>query len=126
MAKARQNKQPSNPLTVIAALIGIVELAFAYPITKLSGTNQTIFVVFMVSFPVLLMSCFFLTVWFKPGHLYAPRDYANDQSFLGGIGRVPALPVPRAIPPPEEPESSADSSRGTDAGRESVGRKDDI
>jgi hypothetical protein len=126
MAKPRQSKQPLNPLAVIASLIGVVELAFAYPITKLSGSNQTILVFFMVGFPVFLVSCFFLTVWFKPGHLYSPRDYADDQSFLGGIGRMPGLPSQRAIPLPDEPQTSSESARGKDVGQGSLDRQNDI
>lgn len=87
-----------NPLAVISTLIALVEAAFAYPVTRLSGLNQTIFVLFMVAFPVLLMMCFFATVWFKPGHLYAPKDYASPADFLRGIGKG------SAIPPHAEPE----------------------
>ena len=82
---------PQNPLAVIAALIGVVEAAFAYPVTRLTGANQTIFVAFMVGFPFFLVFCFFLTVWFKPGHLYAPKDYSKDESFLAVIRKIPAI-----------------------------------
>ena len=78
-------------MAVIASLIGVVELAFAYPVTKLSGSNQTVIVWFMVCFPTLLLLCFFATVWLKPGHLYGPKDYGKDESFLKGIGRLPAV-----------------------------------
>src|SRR5713226_355245 len=90
MAQTRTKLGPQNPLAVIASLIAVVEIAFAYPVTVLSDTNQTILVVFLVSFPVLLLLCFFLTVWFRPGHLYSPKDYSKDESFLEGIGRLPA------------------------------------
>lgn len=95
-----------NPLAVISTLIALVEAAFSYPVTKLSGQNQTIFVVFMVGFPVLLMLCFFITVWFKPGHLYAPRDYASPTDFLRGIGKGSAIP-PGATPELGIPEPSS-------------------
>ncbi len=83
-----------NPLAVISILIGVVEAAFSYPVTRLSGLNQTICVIFMVVFPVLLMMCFFATVWFKPGHLYAPKDYASTitttlEADTHGSGKVP-------------------------------------
>ena len=115
-------KAPQNPLAVIALLIGVVEAAFAYPVTQLQGTNQTVFVIFMVGFPVLLMLAFFLTVWFRPGHLYAPKDYTRDESFLEGIGRVPAVPSRKAIPQPvEQPieqQLAPESIRGADAVRQ--------
>jgi hypothetical protein len=102
MAKGVQPGRAQNPLTVIAALIGVVEAAFAYPVTKLSGFNQSVFVCFMVGFPVLLLLCFFFTVWFTPGHLYGPRDYTRDDSFLRVIGRESALSSAPSPPPPEE------------------------
>jgi len=88
MPKRVKGVVPRNPLAVIASLIGVVEVAFAYPVTRLSGINQTIIVVFLVAFPVLLVVCFFVTVWFKPGHLYSPKDYSTDESFLVGIRKV--------------------------------------
>jgi|SRR5882724_8125256 len=104
-------RQPQNPLTVIAALIGVVEAAFAYPVTKLTGANQTVFVYFMVGFPSLLLLCFFATVWFKPAHLYGPRDYTQDDSFLRGIGRVSALQGATSIPPPDDGSSKGNRGR---------------
>jgi len=86
-----------NPLAVIASLIALVEVAFSYPVTKLSGSNQTIVVWFMVGFPTLLLLCFFATVWIKPGHLYGPKDYGGGESFLRGIGRLPAVSVRKGV-----------------------------
>lgn len=86
---------PQNPLAVIALLIGVVEAALSYPVTMLSGTNQTIFVWFMVGFPSLLMLGFYLTVWFRPGHLYSPKDYAKDETFLEGIGKLAPKSIER-------------------------------
>jgi hypothetical protein len=108
MAKgdSRAKQLQRNPLTVIAALIGVVEAAFAYPVTRLTGTNQTFIVAFMVLFPALLLLCFFITVWFFPGHLYGPSDYTQDDSFLMGIGRVSALRGSAIKPPPDEPPTS--------------------
>ena len=89
MAQRSSQRFPLNPLTVIGSLIGVVELAFAYPVTQLSGSNQTIVVIFMVGFPILLLLAFFLIVWFRPGHLYGPKDYSKDESFLEGIRQIP-------------------------------------
>jgi hypothetical protein len=91
-----------NPLAVISLLIGTVEAAFGYPVTHLSGPNQTIFVYFMVGFPVLLVLCFFITVWTKPGHLYSPKDYASPADFLQGIGKSSAIPPQAAQEPPRK------------------------
>ncbi len=100
-----------NPLAVIALLIGIVEAAFAYPVTHLSGSNQTVFVYFMVGFPVLLVLCFFITVWAKPGHLYSPKDYASPTDFLRGIGKSSAIPPQAAQEPPRKPSGASKIDR---------------
>ncbi len=83
-----RGKALGNPLAVISALIVVVELAFAYPVTQLSGSNQTLVVLFMVTFPFVLYGGFLLLVWFKPAHLYAPKDYEADKSFLDAIGKA--------------------------------------
>src|SRR5258708_25950991 len=106
-----------NLLAVIALLIGIVEAAFAYPVTHLSGSNQTVFVYFMVGFPVLLVLCFFITVWAKPGHLYSPKDYASPADFLRGIGKSSAIPA-QATPESPKRQSAAKSIDRGDASQE--------
>lgn len=92
---------PRNPITIVALLIGIVEVAFAYPVTQLTGGLQAIVVTFMVSFPILLLSVFFLIVWFRPGHLYGPKDFEKDENFLKAIlnfsERTPNRPEQQAI-----------------------------
>lgn len=106
-----------NPLAVIASLIAIVEAAFAYPVTKLSNTNQTIFVYFMVGFPVLLVLCFFITLWTKPGHLYSPKDYASPADFLRGIGKASAIP-PQVVVAPPRPRTKAGGLERIDSAKE--------
>ena len=106
-----------NPLAVIASLIAIVEAAFAYPVTKLSNTNQTIFVYFMVGFPVLLVLCFFITLWVKPGHLYSPKDYASPADFLRGIGKASAIPA-QVAPGPAKPRARTPTMERIDTARE--------
>ncbi len=110
--KSPRGQAFGTPLAVIAALIGVVEAAFAYPVTKLSGSNQTIFVAFMVAFPFALLVGLFLMLWFRPAHLYAPKDFKADRAFLDAIGRTqPAAAV--AAAPPE--------SVGTELPRERLG-----
>ncbi len=106
-----------NPLAVISLLIAIVEMALAYPVTKLSGSSQTEFVHFMVGFPLLLMILFFVTVWFRPGHLYSPKDYASPTDFLRGIGKGSAIP-PQAAPESLGPQLRPSGIDPADAARQ--------
>lgn len=90
----RQNQirlLPENPFAVISALIGVIEIAFSYPVTRLSGSNQTIVVMFMVTFPILLLLCFFGILWFKPTHLYGPDRFRSDKAFLSSLSRFSAI-----------------------------------
>lgn len=95
MARSRKARKgfAENPLAVIASLFSIMEAAFVYPVTKLSGSNQTLFVHFMVGFPILVVVGFFLILWFKPGHLYAPGEYESSNDYLRSIGKVSAIPA---------------------------------
>lgn len=93
-----------NPLAIIAGLIAIVELALAYPVTQLAGRNQDLFVDFMVGFPCLLLVGFFLILWFRPSHFYAPRDFQDDRTFLEALGKAqPARPSLAAEPGSKSP-----------------------
>ena len=86
---------PRNPLAVVALFVSAIDAIFAYPVTKLAGINQTIIIAFMVVFPSALMVFFFLTVWFRPAHLYGPGDFTKDENFLRGIRATSALPTVR-------------------------------
>jgi hypothetical protein len=88
-----------NPLITISTLIGVVEWAFAYPVSRLSDSNQTLVVRFMVLFPFALMAGFFAVVWFRPGHLYGPADYGSNADFLRAIGKIPAIVSPQSDVP---------------------------
>ena len=42
-------KWPLQPIAALCFFAGLVELFVAYPVTKLSGANQTILIIFLVS-----------------------------------------------------------------------------
>lgn len=83
---------PRNALGVIALFVGVVEVAFAYPVTTLQGGAQLSVIGFMVAFPVVVLAAFLFVLVRYPENLYAPTDYADPQSFVQLITRrdVPA------------------------------------
>ena len=43
-------------------------------LTKTTGGVQIMLTLFVIVFPVLIASAFFLLLWFRPDHLYAPSN----------------------------------------------------
>lgn len=78
----------SNPLTIIAIFAGIAEISGTVVLPLLSEKNQSIFLWYVMFFPVLLVICFFLTLIFNHGVLYGPGDYKDDISFLHMANRL--------------------------------------
>jgi hypothetical protein len=71
-----------NPLTIIAIFAGLAEV-FSTAVTPfLSVEIQYIFIWFLVSFPLILIGLFFITLNFNHKVLYAPSDYKDEQHFI--------------------------------------------
>ena len=75
-----------NPLTIIAIFAGIAEVSGTVVLPFIDKANQVPFVWFLILFPALLVSLFFLTLNFNNKVLYAPSDYKDDQFFLKVMG----------------------------------------
>lgn len=72
----------SNPLTIVGIFSGIAEVAGTTVIGFLSTELQSIFIWYVMCFPVLLVLLFFITWNFNPTVLYSPSDYQNEDNFL--------------------------------------------
>jgi len=71
-----------NPLTIIAIVAGIAEVSGTVVLPDLSTGNQSVFIWFLMLFPMILVILFFCTLNWNHKVLYAPSDYADDASFL--------------------------------------------
>lgn len=71
-----------NPLWIISMFFSFTEIILGYAVFNTTGGIQIALTIFVLSFPVLVALSFFLILWFRPEHLYAPKDYYNDDSFL--------------------------------------------
>lgn len=67
-----------SPLSIIALFVSVIEAFLAYPVTKLTGQERLIMVIFMVTFPFFVSASFFVILWFKPLHLYNPGEIPHD------------------------------------------------
>ncbi|GEA58823.1 hypothetical protein [Vibrio comitans] len=72
----------SNPLTIVAIFAGTAETFATAALVALPEPMQAKFIYFVMLFPVLIVTCFFLTLVFKPQSLYAPSDFSNEEHFL--------------------------------------------
>lgn len=89
----------SNPLTIIAIFAALAEIAGTVSLGIVDASLQSVFVWFVMLFPVLLVTGFFLTLNFNPKVLYAPADFRDDQSFIATVSGAfdrPSVTVERA------------------------------
>ncbi|HEY9826899.1 MAG TPA: hypothetical protein V6D19_15785 [Stenomitos sp.] len=71
-----------NPLWVIFAFFSFSEVVLGVAVFNTVGAIQLALVYFVIAFPVFIATIFFLIIWFRPQHLYAPKDFSSDESFL--------------------------------------------
>ncbi len=77
-----------NPLTVISRFAAIAEISGTAVLPFIAPENQATYIWFLMTFPVLLVGAFFLTLNFNHKTLYAPSDYKNQNHFLNLFGIV--------------------------------------
>ncbi len=80
-------KKIDNPLTIIAIFASLVEVCGTIVLPQLLAENQRFFLVFIMAFPTLLVSVFFVFLWFRHGNLYAPGDFKDEDNFMKWISR---------------------------------------
>lgn len=78
-------KTISNPLTVIAIFAALAEVAGTVALSLVDKELQSIFVWFVMLFPTLIVSLFFITLNFNPKVLYAPSDFKDEENFLNSM-----------------------------------------
>jgi len=77
----------SNPLTIIAIFAGLAQTAGTVVLPLVSESLQSIFIWYVMGFPVVLVLIFFATLNFNPKVLYAPSDFQNEQHFVDLINK---------------------------------------
>lgn len=71
-----------NPLWIIFAFFSFSEVVLGVAVFNTVGVIQVALACFVIIFPVFIATVFFLILWYRPQHLYAPKDFSNDESFL--------------------------------------------
>jgi len=75
-------KKITNPLTIVAIFAGIAEIMGTVSLSLVSSAYEYWVVLFLISFPSLLLILFFLTLNFNHRVLYAPSDYKDEANFM--------------------------------------------
>lgn len=77
-----------NPLTVIAMFAAIAEISGTTVLPFIESENQSVYIWFLMLFPVFLVGSFFLTLNFNHKVLYAPSDYKDENNFVNPYGKA--------------------------------------
>ena len=78
-------KSINNPLTVVAIFAALSEVAGAVTLPLVESSLQSIYIWFVMGFPIILLVLFFLTLNFNSTVLYAPGDYEDEANFLAAL-----------------------------------------
>ena len=71
-----------NPLTIIGIFASIIEVCGNCILPQLTDECQFYYMWFLMVFPPLLVTYFFIVLLFKPRSLYAPSDFQDEKNFL--------------------------------------------
>lgn len=82
-----------NPLTIIAIFAAIAEISGTLVLPFIAAANQSIYIWFLMGFPLLLVLLFFITLNFNHKVLYAPSDFKDEDNFFKSLR--PATPSER-------------------------------
>ena len=77
-----------NPLSVIAIFAAIAEISGTTVLPFIEANNQSIYIWFLMFFPVFLVGSFFLTLNFNHRVLYAPSDYKDEKHFVSSFTKA--------------------------------------
>lgn len=88
IARLPQPPKNINPLWIISLFFSFTEIALGVVAFKTTGNVQVALTCFVVGFPLLIAAGFFALLWYRPEHLYAPKDFGSDESFLKSIAEA--------------------------------------
>ncbi|PXW77886.1 hypothetical protein BZA02_112103 [Ruegeria sp. P4] len=80
-----------NPLTIIAIFAGLTEVGGTGVLPFLSSDAQSVYIWFLMIFPIFLVVLFFCTLNFNREVLYAPSDWSNEDNFFRKFSRASPL-----------------------------------
>lgn len=94
----------NNPLTVIAVFSLLTEASAAVSLPYIDSEHQKAYVWFLIIFPSLLITLFFLTLNFNNKTLYTPADLSKAENTHEGTA-CPPQTAPKTNPPACKPKT---------------------
>jgi hypothetical protein len=80
-------KLAKNPLGIIALFIlltyGMASLLFGFVNSTINDYQRWVFVIFIISFPVIVLCVFYILVTKYHTHLYSPGEFQDETNFVG-------------------------------------------
>lgn len=80
MQQNQNTQRPLTPLWVISLFLSLTEAVLSIALINTSGGIQVALTAFVLFFPIIIAIGFFLILWFKPHHMYAPTEYGQQTS----------------------------------------------
>lgn len=77
-----------NPMTIIVALIGVIEVGMGVGLGNVDKSVQSLMVLLMTAFATLTAASFFVVLLLKPQNLYGPGDFRDENNYLTLNARV--------------------------------------
>lgn len=71
-----------NPLTMIAFFSSVAEGIGPLTLPHIQNSNQSMYIWFLMIFPLTVVILFFITLNFNHKVLYSPSDFKNEDNFL--------------------------------------------
>jgi tetratricopeptide (TPR) repeat protein/nitrate reductase NapE component len=79
-SKKQSSIKSMTPLLLVAAFLSLTEIIVGVAATQTSNSAQTVLIVFVCAFPIMVAGAFFYTLWHKPFVFYPPGDFGNMQN----------------------------------------------
>lgn len=76
----------STPLTIVAIFAGLAEVAGASVLPLIDSKLQSVFIWYVMLFPLILLVSFFLTWNFNSKVLYPPSEFKDEKNYLNLLG----------------------------------------
>lgn len=75
----------NNPLTIIAIFAALAEVNATIAIGLVDPSLHNIFIWFVMGFPTLLVTLFFITLNYNTKVMYSPSDFKDDKTFVQSL-----------------------------------------
>jgi hypothetical protein len=91
---SKHDKKAITPLLIVVLFLSLTEIVLGAAVTQTQGGIQVALTVFVICFPVLIATFFFLVLWYRPYVFYPPTEFGqhtNVSEYVEAMQRRPAI-----------------------------------